>query len=127
MLTISPDSAYGRAIAPFAAKKATVPIDAWGVRPNPTVDTLLDPLVAWIDSVAPEAKDLYPGPWNTKRHVMRAVLQTYVSRALQGEFARSFANLSFEELEECARSFAYKNCVKREGLNEILRKHALGK
>lgn len=124
MLTVSPDSAYGRIIAPFVAKKAAVSIDAWGVPPNPTVDALIDPLVAWIDGVAPEAKTLYPGPWDTKRHVMRAVLQTFVSRALQGEFARCFAGLGFQELEECARSFHFRECVKREGLNEILRAHA---
>jgi hypothetical protein len=29
-----------------------------------------------------------------------------------------------ENLEECTRSFSYERCLKREGLNEILREHA---
>jgi len=32
--------------------------------------------------------------------------------------------MSMEELEECAKSFSYDNCLKRDGLNQILRDHA---
>jgi hypothetical protein len=40
------------------------------------------------------------------------------------EFAKLFEGMSMEDLEECARSFSYERCLKREGLNEILREHA---
>lgn len=40
------------------------------------------------------------------------------------EFAKQFEGMSMEDLEECAKSFSYENCVKRDGLNETLREHA---
>lgn len=74
--------------------------------------------------MAPEAKDQYPTPWATERHVGRAVLQNFVSQALQMEFARLFEGMDEQELEECARSFAWEKCELREGLNHILADHA---
>lgn len=47
-----------------------------------------------------------------------------MSSTLQTEFAKLFEGMSFEELEECAKSFAFANCETREGLNEVLRAHA---
>ncbi len=40
------------------------------------------------------------------------------------EFAKLFEGMSIEDLEECARSFSYDKCLKREGLNEILRDYS---
>lgn len=40
------------------------------------------------------------------------------------EFAKQFEGMSMEDLEECARSFSYDRCLKRDGLNQILRDHA---
>lgn len=40
------------------------------------------------------------------------------------EFTKMFEGMSMEDLEECARIFSYERCLKREGLNQILREHA---
>jgi hypothetical protein len=40
------------------------------------------------------------------------------------EFAKQFDGMSMEDLEECAKSFSYEKCLKREGLNEIMREHS---
>lgn len=84
----------------------------------------LDPLVRWIDGICPDAKEVYPGPWRTERHVLRNVVQTYLSDAFQREFAELFRGMGREELEECARSFHFERCVQREGLNRILSDYA---
>lgn len=36
-----------------------------------------------------------------------------------------FKDMSLEELEECAGSFRFDECVQREGLNKALEEHAV--
>lgn len=124
MVYLSPDSLYMRTISPFLEKKRRLQLDAWGKYPSREVEDVLNPLVEWIDSVCPQAKEMYPTPWATERHLVRATLQTFVSSAFAREFADLFKGMGFDELEECARSFAFERCVQREGLNEILMEHA---
>ena len=52
---------------------------------------------------------------------MRNIL---VSEELYPEFAAYFKDLSMDELEGMAKSFALENCKQREGLNKILRDRA---
>lgn len=46
--------------------------------------------------------------------------ETLLSEYLGWEFADLFAGKTEEELEELAKSFAFENCIKRDGLNKIL-------
>jgi hypothetical protein len=48
------------------------------------------------------------------------VRETLLSEYLGWEFAELFKGKTEEELEELARSFAFENCIKRDGLNKIL-------
>jgi hypothetical protein len=124
MVHTDPNSAWNKTIEPFLEKKKRYQLDAWGKYPSKEVEDVLNPLVKWIDSVAPEARNAYPTPWATERHIGRAVLQTFVSQALQTEFARLFEGFEFDDLEKCARSFHFDECVQREGLNKIMSEHA---
>ena len=47
-----------------------------------------------------------------------------ISEYLVKEWARHFKGKSKEELDEIAKSFLFENCLKREGLNKALSKHA---
>jgi hypothetical protein len=124
MVHASPESAYMRAVAPVLARKAELAVDAWGQRPSAEIDAILAPLVKWIDEKCPESKKMYPTPWATERQVSRLVLQGWVAGCLVDEFAAVFGGMSMEELEECARSFAFEKCVQRKELNEALKEHA---
>ncbi|KAL9095185.1 MAG: hypothetical protein Q9165_002441 [Trypethelium subeluteriae] len=124
MVHLSPTSPYLRVIAPFLARKTALQLDAWGRRPNASVDAVIHPLVDWIRKAAPNSDDQYPTPWDTERQMIRVVNQMWVAGCLQGEFAELFRNLGKEELEECVRSFRFEECVQREGLNRILEEHA---
>jgi hypothetical protein len=99
-------------------------LDAWGSYPSASMESVIAPLVAELEKVNPDANDEYPTPWNVERHVRRAVLQTFLSRTLSDKFAQQFSGMGKEELEECAKSFHFDQCKKRDGLNEILRDHA---
>ncbi|KAI9739264.1 MAG: hypothetical protein M1834_007477 [Cirrosporium novae-zelandiae] len=124
MMYTSPDSKWNKRLASWLEKKKRCQLDAWGKYPSLEVDAVLNPLVAYIDKVSPTANSTYPGPWNTKRHIERAVMQTFLSQSLSIEFAELFKGCSKEDLDALAHSFHYDECVKRDGLYKILREHA---
>ncbi|KAL5000969.1 putative glucanase [Aspergillus recurvatus] len=113
MIHTNPDSPWNKLIQPFLDNKRALMLDHWGRDSDTAVDAVgvLKPLVEWIDRVSPSVKETYPTPWNTERHCS------------EGSF-RHFWRHHEKALEQLARSFAFEECVQREGLNEILRVHA---
>ncbi|KAL4974275.1 putative glucanase [Aspergillus desertorum] len=126
MIHTNSSSPWNKLIQPFLGKKKALMLDHWGRDSDAAVDAVgvLKPLVEWIDRVSPSAKETYPTPWNTERHLLRGVFQTFLAASFADEFAGLFRGLDEKALEELARSFAFEECVQREGLNEILRGHA---
>lgn len=124
MVHTDPNGVWNKTLQPFLEKKKRYQLDAWGKHPSKEVEDVIGPVVKWIDSIAPEAKNTYPTPWATQRHIERATLQTFVSQALQTEFAKLFEGMSLERLDECAKSFHFDNCLQRSGLNKIMSQHA---
>lgn len=124
MVHTSPNSPWNTLIRPFLEKKKRLQLDSWGKYPSEEAEAVIDPLVKWIDSVSPTATNVYPSTWNTKKHVERQVLQTYLAESLQQEFAEQFRGKTKDELEELAKSFSFESCVQRDGLNKIMSDHA---
>lgn len=124
MIYTDPESRWNKRIQSFLNKKSGLWLDKWGHRPAAGPEAALKPLVDWIDSVSPTAKDTYPTPWNTEMHVMRHVLNTFLAASFADEFAALFEGMDETELEELAKSFHFDKCVQRSGLNEILKAHA---
>lgn len=124
MVYTSPQSKWNRTIQPFLDKKKRYRLDAWGVYHSQEAEEALNPLVKWIDEICPQAKEAYPGPWDTERHLLRAVMQTFLSEQFSNEFAELFRGMDFIELDELAHSFHFLECVQRESLNKILMAHA---
>jgi hypothetical protein len=124
MLYCNPRSKYMQTINAFVEKKRRLNLDGWGRYPSKELDEALQPLVEWIDKNAPEATKTYPTIWNTERHIHRGVIETFVADSFSIEFAKLFEGMTLEELDDCAKSFAFDNCVQREGLNRIMSEHA---
>ncbi|KAF7595253.1 hypothetical protein BBP40_006753 [Aspergillus hancockii] len=124
MIYTNPESKWNKTIQPFLEKKNRLWLDAWGRRPSAEPESALRPLVEWIDRVSPRAKETYPTSWNTERHLLRNVFQTFLATSFAEEFAELFRGMDEAELDALARSFHFDECVQREGLNEILREHA---
>jgi hypothetical protein len=124
MIYTNPESKWNKTLKPFLDKKRDFWLDKWGRRPAPGPEAALRPLVDWIDSVSPTAKETYPTSWNTELHVLRNVFNTFLAASFVDEFAALFRGMSEKDLEELARSFHFESCVQREGLNHILRDHA---
>lgn len=124
MLHTSSDSPWNRTIQHFLDKKKKYRLDAWGHHPALEAEAAMNPLIKWIDEICPQAKETYPTPWATERHVLRNVVQTFVSAAFSDEFAELFRGMTEEQLDELAKSFSFEQCVQREGLNMILQGYA---
>ena len=124
MVHTAPDSAWNRLLQPFLEKKRRLQLDAWGKYPSPEAEAALRPMVEWIDKVSPTAKQQYPTPWATERHLLRATFQTFLANTFSMEFAELFRGKSLEELEDLAKSFHFDQCLQREGLNKAMSEHA---
>jgi len=127
MVYASPDTPYMRLLAPFLAKKKRLGLDKWGRDDSQVPKHIYGPLIEYLKSEIPEEiqrKRMYPQHWGLEGHVHRVLRECLVSEVLTWEFANYFEGKSFEELDELAASFRFENCVKREGLNEILKTDA---
>lgn len=124
MVYTDPNSAWNKLVEPMLLKKKELQLDWWGRYPSQQVADVIDPLLAWIDKVAPHAKQTYPQPWGLRRHIECAVIQNFLAESFTAEFAELFRDKSMDELEELARSFSFDVCMKRDYLNKILSDHA---
>ena len=124
MVHVNPKTKWMRTIAAFNERKRALQLDAWGRHPSAQVEAVINPLVEWIDRVAPTSKLQYPTPWATERQITRVINQLWLSGCVQDDFADLFKDMGFEELEECAKSFHFDNCLQRDGLNKALEAHA---
>lgn len=88
------------------------------------VEDVILPLTKYIDDMCPTSKDNYPPNWPTERQITRLVNQIYMANCTQDEFASLFKDMSFEELDECAKSFSFERCMQRQVLNKKLEEHS---
>jgi aryl-phospho-beta-D-glucosidase BglC (GH1 family) len=114
MVYTSPDSAWMTLLKPFQEKKDRLEIDGATTHPNDELDRLIGTFAAWIDRVCPSAQKTYPPIWKTETHIRRNVIQCFLAGSLCDEFAQLFRGKNKEQLDELARSFAFRNCVRRE-------------
>jgi len=125
MVYTAPDTPYIRLLAPFLEKKKRLGLDKWG-RDDTHVGHIYAPVIAHMKAEIPEEflNKRYPEVWKIEGHVHRVIRETLFSEIMCWEYASYFKGKSFEELEALAASFKLENCVRRDGLNEILRRDA---
>ncbi|PBK61007.1 glycoside hydrolase family 5 protein [Armillaria solidipes] len=125
MVYVNPDTPYMERLRPFLLKKHRLAADAWGADDS-EVKHLYDPIVNHIvDAVPDEMKrKLYPPLWTLEDRVTRIARTMLVAEFLVGEWAEIFRGLGEEELDVLAKSFRFENCLKREGLNDVLKENA---
>ncbi|WP_406047071.1 glycoside hydrolase family 5 protein [Kribbella sp. NBC_00889] len=113
----APESPYLRQIAALLAKKARLGVDAWG-----SVDTdvrhLLDPIEQTFDEEFP---DFDPVPFGRRQWIATLVRHILLAEPLVDEFARSFAGLGIEQVQELADSFRLDRCLTRDRLATAVR------
>lgn len=119
LVSVDPDSAYYRRIAPTLQRKKHFGADAWGGS-DAGVRHLIEPIVTLL---AQEFPDYHPYPWGIESHVAVLVRHILLSEPLTEEFAGRFTDVDPEQAAELARDFRFDRCLERERLSEILRNH----
>ena len=125
MVYTDPNSAYNRLLQPFFDKKKRLGVDKWG-RDDSQVKHIYEPLMKHLKEEIPENlhRRRYPHHWGLEGHVNRVLRETLISELLTYEYASYFEGKTMEELDELAASFKFENCLKRDGLNDILKADA---
>ncbi|KAL0576807.1 Endo-1,4-beta-xylanase 5 [Marasmius crinis-equi] len=125
MVYVSPDTPYRKLFKDFLAKKQRLAVDAWGAD-DTAVQDIFQPLIDHIRQEIPEKyQNLYPHPvWRMEGRVGRLARNILVAEYLVKEWADHFVGKDKDQLDELAKSFAFENCSKREGLNKILTDNA---
>ena len=112
-----PTGPWMELLRPALAKKARLATDSWGGQ-DAQIRHVMDPIAATMAAEFPEGDPMVPMGWKwTAERLVRAVL---FGEALLPEFAERFRGLSDADLEALAASFALRNCVRREGLIDVL-------
>ena len=121
MLYVSRETPYMKLFKDFLAKKQRLVVDAWGADDTP-VRHVYQPLVDLIKKeVSEEHQSLYPAPvWKLTDRVGRLARNLLVSEFLVKEWAEHFRGKSEADIDEIAKSFAFSNCLHRDGLLDIL-------
>ena len=125
MVHVSLDTPYMTLFKDFLAKKHRLAVDAWGADVT-HVQPAYQPLIDLIQKeVKPEHQTLYPWPlWKAEDRAGRLARNILVSEFSVQEWAEHFRGKSEAEIEEIAKSFAFENCLHRDGLNKVLTDNA---
>jgi hypothetical protein len=124
MVHTNPESRYMKTIESWLKRKRELQLDAWGRYPSNTIESHTVPLANLIDKLCPTSASQYPPNWNTDSVVARLINQIWMSQCTSDEFAELFKDMSEDDLEQCAKSFSYDECVQRSYLNEVLEAHS---
>ena len=126
MVHFSPSTPYIQLFAPFLQKKYRLAVDSWGAD-DKSVKHAYDPIISLIREAVPNEQDrrLYPYPvWTDEGRVTRLSRCMLISEFLVLEWAEHFRGMDETKMDTLAQSFKFENCLKREGLNQILTEHA---
>ncbi|KIY68275.1 glycoside hydrolase family 5 protein [Cylindrobasidium torrendii FP15055 ss-10] len=125
MVYVSPDTPYMKTFEEFLAKKHRLAADAWGAD-DKNVKDIYTPIIEHVkDMVSDESKrKLYPPLWTVEGRVTRITRTILLAEYLVAEWAEIFRGMNDGDLERLAKSFHFDNCLKRDGLNKILRDNA---
>lgn len=112
LVTVRPDSPYGKRFADFIAKKTRLGADAWGTNPDGPAEATLP----FRELIAREFPDFDPYPWGPDRWLRGLLMNVVIAEPLAYEYAQLFRGLGDDELMALADSFAVHNCAPRERL-----------
>ena len=133
MVHASPTTPYLTLLQPFLLKKKSLGLDKWGrddsphnpnpIPPHTPIPEIYAPLLQHMEnSIPPEfLNKRYPPQWKLAGHVHRVLREMLFSEILCWEYASYFRDKTLEELDVLAASFKLENCIRREGLNSILK------
>jgi endoglucanase len=116
LVAVDPESRWLARTERVRAKKKAVAADHWGMTTDGMRD-VLDPLMARFTREFP---GFDPYPFGARRYLEQLVLSVGFAEPLADEFAACFADASDDELVALGECFAFRNCVERKDLCEVV-------
>jgi len=124
MVYVSQETPYMKLFKSFLLRKHKLAVDAWG-KDDTHVKYAYQPIIDLIRSENdPRMLKLYPPIWSVEERVTRIARTILFAEFMVKEWAEHFRGMDEAQLDELAKSFRFENCVKREGLNKVLREYA---
>ena len=116
LVYVDPHSPYTQQLGDTLRKKERLGTDNWG-----GTHAELSEVLRTIDgTLAGEFPDRATLPWDPHWQNRRLVRNILFAEALIPETAARFADLDAKDIDRVMRSFAFENCIKREGLARVL-------
>jgi hypothetical protein len=114
---VDPESEWAKRIAPAMQKKAQLTCDTW-----PSRKVALDAVTETLKNMVAGAglTGNIDGPWFDVR-VRRAVRGILLSEPVTAAFAECFRGMTEKQIDKMMESFAFKNCVERPPLVDLLK------
>jgi len=117
LVCLDPDSDWMRRTRSVREAKRRLRCDHWIERRPGSVD----PLLPQIGAAARKALSDYPlDAQHLEAELSGAVCETTLAQALLPAFAEQFRGMTNDEIEPMMQSFAFSNCIARDGLVQIL-------
>jgi endoglucanase len=118
-----PESQWMRRTQPVREIKTALRCDYWIERHESEIDRLIQQIVAHASTVVAGQ----PGDWmHLSDDLYRAINEGVLSQMLQPVFAEQFRGMSEKEIDQMMQSFAFQNCIQREGLVQLIADRSLG-
>ena len=122
LVYLDPESEWMRRTRPVRQAKTVLRCDSWIERHETTIERLIGQIG---DHVRAVVGDL-PGDWANLDDTLRwAICDGALSRTLVPAFAEQFRGMSEAEIDRLMQSFAFSNCIQREGMVQVVRARAL--
>ena len=118
---LDPESLYIRTIEPVLRAKQSLSTDFWmgWLAPTPAKQKVFD----FATLVEQELNDPSIDSKANQTYMCQQLLSGYVAGLMQPVFARCFANLSEEKLDDVLASFSFASCHPHQALVDLLKKH----
>jgi endoglucanase len=116
LVVVDPASPWLTRTESARAKKQEVAADHWGM----TTDEMRDVLEPLMARFTREFPGFDPYPFGARRYLEQLVLSIGFAEPIADEFAACFAGASDDELVALGESFAFRNCVERRDLCEVV-------
>jgi hypothetical protein len=116
-VSAAPDSPWMRRIRPVTEKKARLSVDSWGS----TDDAIAEVMKPVLDVFEREYPDFNPFPFGKLGWVQTIVRSILLAEPMVKDFQKCFEGITDDAtVIALADSFAFRNCVKREPLAELI-------
>jgi hypothetical protein len=120
IVTVDSGSPWMKRIEEVHRIKTELRADSWIDRASPKLDVHFDGLAAHIKT----RLDTLPGEWGSPREELGYMVgDRFVARLLLPVFTEQFRDMSEAEIDAMMTSFAFENCNRRAGLEQVIKRY----